>query len=49
LVPKNEVGFRVQVTAANTDEQVDELIEVLANLHERFQLEPNVAASRVGR
>ena len=49
LVPKNEVGFRVQVTAANTDEQVDELIEVLANLHERFQLEPNVAASRAGR
>ena len=50
LVPKNEVGFRVQVTAANTDEQVDELIEVLANLHERFQLEPNVAAtSQVGR
>ena len=40
LVPKNEVGFRVQVTAANTDEQIDELIEVLANLHERFQLEP---------
>ena len=30
LVPKDEVGFRVQVTAANTDEQVDELIEVLA-------------------
>ena len=23
LVPKDEVGFRVQVTAANTDEQID--------------------------
>ena len=29
LVPKNEVGFRIQTTAANTDEEVDELISVL--------------------
>jgi 8-amino-7-oxononanoate synthase len=40
LVPKNEVGFRIQVTAANTDEQIEELIHVLGNLHARFQLEP---------
>ena len=39
LVPKNEVGFRIQVTAANTDEQIDELIEVLRSLHDHFQLE----------
>jgi hypothetical protein len=39
LVPKNEVGFRIQVTAANTDEQIDELIEVLHSLHDHFQLE----------
>jgi 8-amino-7-oxononanoate synthase len=39
LVPKNEVGFRIQVTASNTDEQIDELIEVLASLHDHFQLE----------
>lgn len=39
LVPKNEVGFRIQVTAANSDEQVDHLIEVLAALRERFALQ----------
>jgi len=32
LVPKNEVGFRIQLTAANTDEEVDSLIAVLADL-----------------
>ncbi len=40
LVPKNEVGFRIQTTAANTDEEIDELIAVLGRLQERFQLEP---------
>jgi len=47
LVPKHEVGFRIQVTAANTEEQVDELIEVLASLSTRFQLEqaPAVATA----
>jgi 8-amino-7-oxononanoate synthase len=45
LVPKDEVGFRIQVTAANTDEQIEELITVLGSLHERFQLEPTVAAA----
>ncbi len=44
LVPKNEVGFRIQTTAANTDEEVDELIAVLGNLQERFQLEQAVPA-----
>jgi 8-amino-7-oxononanoate synthase len=46
LVPKNEVGFRIQVTAANTDDQVEELIEVLGNLHARFQLEPRASIAR---
>ena len=27
LVPKSEVGFRVQLTAANTDAEVDLLID----------------------
>jgi len=36
LVPKSEVGFRIQVTAANTDEDVDHLIGVLAAMQERF-------------
>ncbi len=38
LVPRNEVGFRVQLTAANTDEQVTHLIDVLHELADRFQL-----------
>jgi 8-amino-7-oxononanoate synthase len=29
-VPRDQVGFRVQVTAANTDEQIDELNAVVA-------------------
>jgi 8-amino-7-oxononanoate synthase len=39
LVPKNEVGFRLQVTAANTDEEIDLLCEVLTELAERVQLQ----------
>lgn len=39
LVPRNEVGFRIQVTAANTDEEVDHLIEVLTALRARFALQ----------
>ncbi len=39
LVPKHEVGFRVQVTAANTDAEVDHLIKTIAALHERFPLQ----------
>jgi 8-amino-7-oxononanoate synthase len=38
LVPKDEVGFRVQVTAANTDEEIEHLIDVLGLVRERFQL-----------
>src|SRR4051794_13970244 len=40
LVPKAEVGFRVQLTAANTDEEVDMLISALEALHERGDLRP---------
>ena len=32
LVPKDEVGFRIQLTAANTVEEVDQLIVVLEEL-----------------
>jgi 8-amino-7-oxononanoate synthase len=38
LVPRHQVGFRVQVTAANTDEQVDLLVDVLQELSSRFQM-----------
>ena len=45
LVPKDEVGFRIQVTAANTDEEIDHLIEVLGSLRDRFQLHQAASAS----
>ena len=38
LVPRHEVGFRIQTTAANTDEQITHLIGVLRQLADRFQL-----------
>ena len=34
LVPKDEVGFRIQLTAANTDDEVDTLIDALEALAE---------------
>jgi 8-amino-7-oxononanoate synthase len=40
LVPKEEVGFRIQVTAANGDDEIDELIAVLGALSQRFALQP---------
>lgn len=39
LVPKNEVGFRVQVTAANTDAEVQQLISAIGELQARFELQ----------
>ena len=44
LVPKHEVGFRVQLTAANTVQEVDELIEALEVLTERGELRSAHAA-----
>ena len=38
LVPKAEVGFRIQITAANTDEEITHLIDVLTEVGERFRL-----------
>ena len=40
LVPKNEVGFRIQVTAANSQAEIDQLVEVLGELAARFELQP---------
>ena len=39
LVPKEEVGFRIQVTAANTDAEIDLLCEVLGEINEGFELQ----------
>lgn len=40
LVPRNQVGFRVQMTAANTDDEVEELCAVLTQLVDRFEMLP---------
>jgi 8-amino-7-oxononanoate synthase len=38
LVPKDEVGFRVQLTAANTDAEVDRLLDAVAELADAGEL-----------
>jgi 8-amino-7-oxononanoate synthase len=43
LVPRRQVGFRIQITAANTEEQVDHLTAVLGELVERFPIQGPVA------
>jgi 8-amino-7-oxononanoate synthase len=40
LVPKTEVGFRIQVTAANSQAEVDKLVDVLGKLANAFDLRP---------
>jgi 8-amino-7-oxononanoate synthase len=40
LVPRDEVGFRIQVTAANTDAEIEHLTDVLRRLTNRFDLQP---------
>jgi 8-amino-7-oxononanoate synthase len=36
VVPRDQVGFRVQLTAANTAEQVEHLVTVLGEIDDRF-------------
>jgi 8-amino-7-oxononanoate synthase len=45
LVPHDEVGFRIQITAANTDAQVDHLNQVLEEVADRFQLRSAASAA----
>jgi 8-amino-7-oxononanoate synthase len=45
LVPKSQVGFRIQMTAANTDEEVEELNEVLGEVAERFNMQRQPSSS----
>nr|WP_244376336.1 aminotransferase class I/II-fold pyridoxal phosphate-dependent enzyme [Streptomyces ficellus] len=45
LVPRKQVGFRVQVTAINTDEEIDQLNETLTELADRFPLQQSLAPS----
>jgi 8-amino-7-oxononanoate synthase len=46
LVPKGEVGFRIQITAANDGEQIDLLIAVLRDLSEKFRLQTGSTMAR---
>jgi 8-amino-7-oxononanoate synthase len=39
LVPRSQVGFRVQVTAANDDSEIEQLNEVLGELSVRFDIQ----------
>lgn len=39
LVPKAQVGFRIQVTAANDDSHIEQLNQVLGELSERFEMQ----------
>ena len=40
LVPRDEVGIRVQITAANTDAEIDRLVLALTDLADRGLLQP---------
>jgi 8-amino-7-oxononanoate synthase len=40
LVPRDEVGFRIQVTSANTDAEIENLLDVLSRLTNSFDLQP---------
>jgi 8-amino-7-oxononanoate synthase len=40
LVPRHEVGFRIQVTAANKDAEIEQLVETLGKLAANFELQP---------
>jgi 7-keto-8-aminopelargonate synthetase-like enzyme len=39
LVPRSQVGFRIQVTAANADSEIEQLNEVLGQLAQRFDMQ----------
>ena len=45
LVPLTQVGFRIQVTAANSDEEIERLCSVLAELCERFDMATSLEGS----
>jgi 8-amino-7-oxononanoate synthase len=46
LVPRDEVGFRIQVTAANTNAEIEQLVDVLGRLANAFDLQPARAKVR---
>jgi len=46
LVPRSEVGFRIQVTASNTNAEIEQLVDVLGQVANRFDLQPARAKVR---
>jgi 8-amino-7-oxononanoate synthase len=46
LVPRREVGFRIQITAANTQAEIERLVDVLGKLANGFDLQPSKRAER---
>ena len=40
LVPKTEVGFRIQITAANSQAEIEQLVDVVGKLANAFDLRP---------
>ncbi|MGW1514014.1 aminotransferase class I/II-fold pyridoxal phosphate-dependent enzyme [Streptomyces sp. NPDC002394] len=47
LVPRDRVGFRIQITAANTDEEIDQLCAALTELVARFPLQSTASVRPV--
>ncbi len=45
LVPRDEVGFRLQLTAANTDAQIDHLVEILGDMPGHFKQRTELPAA----
>jgi 8-amino-7-oxononanoate synthase len=46
LVPKHEVGFRLQLTSANSDAEIEQLLDVIGKLAGRFELQPAQSAEQ---
>jgi 8-amino-7-oxononanoate synthase len=46
LVPRSEVGFRIQITAANTQAEIERLVDVLRKLANGFDLQPSKRTER---
>jgi 8-amino-7-oxononanoate synthase len=46
LVPRDEVGFRVQVTAANSNAEIEQLVDVLGRLANEFDLQPSSSGNK---
>jgi 8-amino-7-oxononanoate synthase len=46
LVPKSEVGFRIQMTASNTQAEIEQLIDVLGKLANAFDMQPAKSGER---